>query len=286
MRTSVNVEDVYPSMRKTRMVTAIRQVRGESHAGARLKALRERAGYSMDEIARAMGYKGASSYQRYETPDVRGQDYLPMDFVFRVAKVLVNRGDPPIRQHEVLRLSQLGEEGEPVYASPPGRSGRYAPSGVVPKAMSICSDDGPISQSIREVDIRAVNRGGKLHKPEEGPLWYFPVEWLASEFGANASDLKVITIEGDGMVSDPPGRRDLEPGDKAVVNQADVTPASGKIFVIFDGVGLVPRRLHVVPKSDPVAVRVEANDPRSESYEIPLEDLAIWGRIVGRWQRF
>lgn len=76
-----------------------------------LKALRERAGLSMDKLARACGYKGASSYQRYENEAMYAKPWLPLPMVSAVADVLTGLGDPPITRDEVLALAGIREAG-------------------------------------------------------------------------------------------------------------------------------------------------------------------------------
>jgi phage repressor protein C with HTH and peptisase S24 domain len=85
----------------------------------RLKRLRERAGMSMDRLARECGYKGASSYQRYENESMFGKPWLPLPLVSKVADVLAGRGDPPVSREEVLALAGLREAGAGATAKPP-----------------------------------------------------------------------------------------------------------------------------------------------------------------------
>ena len=76
-----------------------------------LKALRERAGLSMDRLAHACGYKGASSYQRYENPAMYNKPWLPLQLVARVADALTGLGQPPIAREEVLALAGIQAAG-------------------------------------------------------------------------------------------------------------------------------------------------------------------------------
>ncbi len=69
-----------------------------------LRGLRERAGLSMAEMAKLLGYKGASSYQRYEDPETYNEGYLPARFVRRLIQVLPGRGSPPITANEITIL--------------------------------------------------------------------------------------------------------------------------------------------------------------------------------------
>lgn len=82
----------------------------------RFRALRLRAGLSLDALAKAAGYAGASSIQRYEDPSARGfhKTYMPRDVVDRFAPHLIGRGDPPISEHEVyVRLAGGAPIGRP-----------------------------------------------------------------------------------------------------------------------------------------------------------------------------
>lgn len=76
-----------------------------SDVSNRLKELRLRAGLSMDKLAKALGYKGQSSYQRYEDSQLYKKKYLPYDLVEKLLDVLPGKGEPPILPAEVLRLS-------------------------------------------------------------------------------------------------------------------------------------------------------------------------------------
>lgn len=72
----------------------------------RLRDIRERSGLSMAELAKAAGYKGASSYQRYEDPALYTKDYLPLDLIEAIAPAMTGKGMPPITQDEVYALAR------------------------------------------------------------------------------------------------------------------------------------------------------------------------------------
>lgn len=76
-------------------------------APLRLKAMRIRAGLSMGAIAKAMGFKGASSYQRYEDETLYKKEFLPLELVRGLTTILVGRGRPPITEEQVLNLAGL-----------------------------------------------------------------------------------------------------------------------------------------------------------------------------------
>jgi phage repressor protein C with HTH and peptisase S24 domain len=74
----------------------------------RIKALRERAGLSMADLARALGFRGASSYQRYEDPVLFTKPYVPLDIAEKLTAALAGRGVPPISRVEVMALAGQG----------------------------------------------------------------------------------------------------------------------------------------------------------------------------------
>ena len=74
--------------------------------GQVLARLRARAGLSLDEVARAGGYKGRSSVQRFFHP-LYDVDYLAMDVAQRLAAAFAGKGDPPIAAEEVMGLAGL-----------------------------------------------------------------------------------------------------------------------------------------------------------------------------------
>ena len=79
----------------------------------RIKALRERAGLSMADLARALGFRGASSYQRYEDPVLFTKPYVPLDMAEKLTAALAGRGTPPISRVEVMALAGQGNAAAP-----------------------------------------------------------------------------------------------------------------------------------------------------------------------------
>ena len=115
--------------------------------------------------------------------------------------------------------------------------------------------------------------------------WHFPDTWVRAELNARPAELRIVTIEGDSMVSDPPSPRDLLPGDKAVINIGDRRPSPPGIFILHDGLGLVAKRVEFIADSDPPTIRIISNNQAYPEYRRTLEEAHIMGRVVGRWQR-
>lgn len=74
------------------------------HVTEKLRDLRTRAGLSMNACAKALGFKGPSSYQRYESPDLFKDEHLPLEIVRKLAPLFAERGIP---KEETLALAGL-----------------------------------------------------------------------------------------------------------------------------------------------------------------------------------
>ena len=139
---------------------------------------------------------------------------------------------------------------------------------------------------VSEVNIEASAGAGALVEADaDKRTWAFPEHWLRAELDAAPSQIKIITIRGDSGQSDPPRATDVNPGDKVLVNIADRRPSPPGLFVIFDGLGLVAKRLEYIAKSTPPRVRISSNNPVYLPTETPMKDVEIQGRIVAKWQR-
>lgn len=139
---------------------------------------------------------------------------------------------------------------------------------------------------VSEVNVEASAGAGSLIDHNTNMrLWAFPEHWLRAELDAAPADIKIITVRGDSGQSDPGKPTDINPGDKVLVNIADRRPSPPGLFVVFDGLGLVAKRLEYIAKSMPARVRISSNNPVYPINESALEDLDIQGRIVAKWQR-
>lgn len=73
--------------------------------GAYLRRLIQRAGMTQTEVARAMGYRGASSIQRFLDTEYGRGEVMKLELATKFAKAVVGKGDPPITSAEVFWLS-------------------------------------------------------------------------------------------------------------------------------------------------------------------------------------
>ena len=144
----------------------------------------------------------------------------------------------------------------------------------------------PLPTFVREVDASAsAGPGSIVHYEDRLSQWGFPEPWVRAELRATPKDLEIIMIEGDSGVSTPPRHDDILPGDRVIVNRASRAPSPPGYFVLWDGMGLVAKRVEYVPGSEPPTLRIKSNNERYSPYDVTLDEANIVGRIVGRWQR-
>lgn len=71
-----------------------------------LKRLRNRAGVTAKDAAKAIG-KGESGYMRYEDTKDFDARPIPAPIILGLMPLFVGRGDPPIKQDELLAISEI-----------------------------------------------------------------------------------------------------------------------------------------------------------------------------------
>jgi phage repressor protein C with HTH and peptisase S24 domain len=130
--------------------------------------------------------------------------------------------------------------------------------------------------SVPEIDVRASAGPGALNEGLEAVArtWVFPEEMLRHELRARPADLRVITIDGDSM--EPL----LSSGDRILVDVSQRVPVPPGVFVIWDGMGVVAKRVEHVPSSEPTTVVIRSINPDYPTYERHAEEVTIIGRVI------
>jgi len=89
-----------------------------------------------------------------------------------------------------------------------------------------------------------------------------------------AGEPAIITIDGDSM--EPL----LSTGDRILVDTSQRIATPPGIFVIWDGKGLVAKRVEHVPHSDPPKMIIKSVNPEYQTYEREAEEVKIIGRVI------
>src|SRR6185503_12729437 len=223
-----------------------------STVSRKLKQLRQRAGLSIREVAHALGMENGSSYQHYE--DRFRKTFLPLDFMQRLVPIFGAKG---IEASELFALAGVEGGGR-------GLGAKAAPPGML---------------RIDELDVRASAGDGLTGDSEKIVAeWQLPSEVVRYHSSAPASELRFITVLGDSM------EPTLQPGQRVLVDTGDRTPTPPGIFVVWDGLGLVVKRVQALAHSDPMRVRITSDNPKYEGYERTLAEAYIQGRVIGQWR--
>jgi phage repressor protein C with HTH and peptisase S24 domain len=75
----------------------------------------------------------------------------------------------------------------------------------------------------------------------------------------------------------------FRPYDKVMVDTEDRTPSPPGIFVVWDGLNLVLKRVEYIAHSEPPRVRILSENPEYQPYERVVEEAYIQGRVLGKW---
>lgn len=129
---------------------------------------------------------------------------------------------------------------------------------------------------VHEIDVAVSAGPGSYNDGPEGALavWMFPESVVRHEFRAQPEDLRIITVEGDSM--EPL----LGSGDRIVVDTSRQLPVPPGVFVIWDGMGLVAKRVEHIPHSKPTKLAIRSVNPDYPAYERLAEEVHIIGRVV------
>lgn len=108
--------------------------------------------------------------------------------------------------------------------------------------------------------------------------WTLPRSF-ASGFLENLDSLAIVRVAGDS--AEP----EYQAGERILVDRSQVTPSPPGIYLLWDGFGLILKRVEVIFGGGiPVKLRVSSINQAYETCEQALNGVRIFGRVVGKWQ--
>jgi len=148
-----------------------------------------------------------------------------------------------------------------------------------------------VASTIFEVDVRAGAGGGGVPieafvHDEMGNVyaaeaiaaeWSLPPAIMQGVLHALAKHIRAFEVIGDSM------EPRLFEGDRVFVDLRYTIPSPEGIFALWDGYGLVIKRLQIVMGSDPMRIRVISANGSYAPYEVGIDDVKIVGRFAGRF---
>lgn len=108
--------------------------------------------------------------------------------------------------------------------------------------------------------------------------WQVPRDWVEQIPSPDGRDLYIFRVIGNSMAPDFPAKS------RVLVNAADRLPSPPGPFVIYDGMSFVIKLVSYNRNSSPPTVTISSRDPAYPAEIVPLSELHIQGRVVGRWE--
>ena len=135
--------------------------------------------------------------------------------------------------------------------------------------------------AIPEVTVEVSAGAGALAQEfvSETALWHWPENMVRHEGGAAPENLRILRVRGNSM---EPEMRD---GDRVVVDVSRRLAATGETFVLWDGNGLVVKRVDAVhegaPNEDePPRLRLISANPDYPPYSCLAPDVHVLGKVL------
>ncbi len=108
----------------------------------------------------------------------------------------------------------------------------------------------------------------------EGEPYQFKKSWISKQLSAKPEDVKLTVMRGDSM------EPTLHHNDMVLVDTSRTMPSPPGIYILYDGFGLVAKRLELIGDHQPASVRVISDNEKYSTYECALDDIRIVGRVI------
>ena len=129
---------------------------------------------------------------------------------------------------------------------------------------------------VPEVEVDASAGPGALADEfvEEVARWYLPEAMIRHEGHAQPEALRILRVRGDSM------EPEIREGDRLVVDTNAQRPATGELFVLWDGSGLVVKRVEAMTGEESPRLRLRSANPDYPPYTCLAEETHIVGKVV------
>jgi len=136
-------------------------------------------------------------------------------------------------------------------------------------------EDSPDYAVIQRLVVDIAGGSGMLvshyHKEER---YYFRRNWIEDHLGVMPDDLRMLYVRGDSM------EPTLYHNDIILADTTKKAPSPPGVFVLFDGFGLMAKRLEYASSDTQQRVRIISDNPQYSTYERSTEETFIIGRVV------
>lgn len=145
------------------------------------------------------------------------------------------------------------------------------------------------NQGVPEIDVRAGAGGGGVaislnttengittHVDEVKDHWGIPDSYIRGDLRTSPRHVKIVEIMGDSMAPT------LTSGDRVLIDTKRTTPSPPGIYAIWDGMGVIVKRIEVIAGSDPVSINIISDNEHHKPFTLELENAVIIGMVVCR----
>lgn len=237
----------------------------------RLKFRRKQLGLSQSAVARAVSRRRKRPFSQQAYASLEAGKAQTSGEIATIAEVL----DVP------LSWLRDGEGQRPAAPAP------QEFESAVNADLGLQQPDG----TILEVDVRAGAGGGGVpveayvtspdgnsyHAEGIRDRWVIPPTVVREMLHATTAHIRVFEVIGDSM------EPRLNEGDRVFIDVRYRVPSPEGIFALWDGLGVVIKRIQVVRGSDPMRLRIISANAQYEPYEATLDEVNIIGRFAGRF---
>ncbi len=133
--------------------------------------------------------------------------------------------------------------------------------------------------AVAEVEVEAAAGAGAWNEDfvHEKARWRLPEAMVRHEGDAEPEALRILRVRGNSM------EPELREGDRIVVDTARRVPAPGELFVLWDGTGLVVKRVEALTAEG--RLRLASAHPDYPPYERPADEVHVVGKVLWKVTR-
>ena len=135
--------------------------------------------------------------------------------------------------------------------------------------------------AVSEVEVEAAAGPGAWNEEfvlEKG-RWQLPEGMIRHEGDAEPDALRILRVRGPSM------EPELREGDRLVIDTARRVPAPGELFVLWDGDGLVVKRVEPAREPGPPKLRFLSANPDYPPYTRLVDDIHVVGKVLWKVTR-
>lgn len=243
----------------------------EESLGSRVKAEREARGWSQQELATRVVRAGARTMSQAGIHKIESKGHSEPKSILPLAKALgvsaawlqTGRGEKSALRALSATLPDP-QERQPVHQRASGE--------VVINELDVHASAGMGADG--SVAIMAAEEAGVIVGS-----FSFPATGFREMISVNPDGVRVIAVRGDSM------QPTLWPGQRVFVDTNDRTPSPPGVFVVWDGLALVLKRIELLAGTEPLRVRISSDNDKYTAYERTIDEAHINGRVIGVWAR-